>query len=299
MDWRNWALNPYSWLAQVIGFRGCGGMKVKVLTGLAALTLFDIAAAHAQPAYNWTGYYVGANFGFRGAGQSGNAPLAGQPDTTGSFPVDNTPFSFGPDSGIIGFQGGYNLQVSPVWVLGLEGDFDWGHGRDSTSFTFVDPSSGSTGSGQVSTAIDWSASIRGKVGYTTGPTLLYATGGASFLRATMSGSSSFSGTICTFFDCLDGFATTSSSSFSESKTLPGFVVGTGLEYMLTQRWLLRVEYLFADYGHPSFGPVGMNGSSACFVVFTPCGTTTSTQSGSVSTNLTTQTVRAAISFKFP
>jgi hypothetical protein len=43
----------------------------------------------------------------------------------------------------------------------------------------------------------------------------------------------------------------------------------------------------------------MNGSSACFVVFTPCGTTTSTQSGSVSTNLTTQTVRAAISFKFP
>lgn len=275
-------------------------MKGKVLTGLAALTLLDIAAAHAQPAYDWTGYYVGANFGFRWADLSGNAPFAGPPDPTGSFPVENTPFSLWPNTGIMGFQGGYNWQVSPTWVLGLEGDFDWGDGRASTSFSFFDPTTGSTGSGIVSTAIDWSTSIRGRVGYASGPWLLYATGGASFLHATMSGSSSFSGTICTFTDCYDGYATASSSFFSEGKMLPGFVVGIGVEHPLAQQWLFRVEYLFADYGRPSFGPVNMNGSSACYVAFTtPCGTFTSMQTGTVSTNLTTQTVRFGISLKFP
>jgi outer membrane immunogenic protein len=277
-------------------------MKGKVLTGLAALTLFDIAAAHAEPAFNWTGYYLGANFGYRWADVNGNAPFAAPPVSgilsPTTFPIGTTPFSLWPNTGVLGVQAGYNWQFSPLWLVGLEADFDWGHGQASESFTFFDSLTGATGTGQLSAETDWSASIRGRVGYVAGPWLLYATGGASFLHVEMSGASAFSGFHCndeTIDICIDGFATGSSSSFSDGKTLPGFVIGTGFEYMLAKNVLFRVEYLFADYGHVSFGPVSINGVSC--PVSEPC--ISSTQSGTVSANLTTQTIRLGISRLFP
>ena len=40
--------------------------------------------------------------------------------------------------------------------------------------------------------------------------------------------------------------------FPDSKDLTGFVVGGGAEYQFTPRWIGRVEYLFADFGHENF-----------------------------------------------
>ncbi len=59
-------------------------MKRKTLSGLAALTLFDIAAAHAQtPAQlAFAGTYVGVHAGYRWADLDASVPIGGFPLVT-------------------------------------------------------------------------------------------------------------------------------------------------------------------------------------------------------------------------
>ena len=60
--------------------------------------------------YNWSGLYVGANFG--GAWTSGNLNIPGN-----NFYGGLTEF-------IAGVQAGYNFQFGHL-LFGVEGDFDW------------------------------------------------------------------------------------------------------------------------------------------------------------------------------
>jgi outer membrane immunogenic protein len=96
------------------------------------------------PAITWTGFYLGAHVGSTFEGT----------DTIGGveFELD--------DTGLAGFQIGYNWQSSRNFVFGIEGD---------ASFPFDD------------IGVDYIASIRGRIGYAAGSALLYATGGAAFL----------------------------------------------------------------------------------------------------------------------
>src|SRR5262245_12911633 len=62
--------------------------KRKALTGVAALTLFDIVAAHAQPVppvppvplFSWTGFYFGGHAGYRLADVNGSTPVGVTPN---------------------------------------------------------------------------------------------------------------------------------------------------------------------------------------------------------------------------
>src|SRR5215469_7212154 len=113
--------------------------KRATLSGVAALTLFDIAAAQAQtpPAFSWTGFYVGGNAGYRWANVDGTAPIGGFPIVTPGFPgtvvfpTVETSFSVHPNGGVLGVHGGYNSQVSPTFLIGVEGDVSWGKGSSS------------------------------------------------------------------------------------------------------------------------------------------------------------------------
>jgi opacity protein-like surface antigen len=106
----------------------------RTLSGLAALTLFDIASAHAQtpPLFSWTGYYLGGHAGFRYDEVTATGPYGGFPSVTFgfpgtvSFPVPAASVKNDSGSGVIGLQGGYNLQFSYNYLVGLEGDFSWG-----------------------------------------------------------------------------------------------------------------------------------------------------------------------------
>jgi outer membrane immunogenic protein len=66
-----------------------------------------------DPGYNWTGFYVGLNGGYSW----------GRANTT-IFPNSILATSLGRDvnGGLFGGQIGYNWQVNPKWVLGLEPD---------------------------------------------------------------------------------------------------------------------------------------------------------------------------------
>jgi opacity protein-like surface antigen len=98
-------------------------MKTLFLASIAALELFGASALAsdlptkapiktqiAAPPYNWSGFYVGTNFG--GAW------------TNGSLNIPGNNFYGGTTEFIGGVQAGYNFQAGH-FLLGVEGDIDW------------------------------------------------------------------------------------------------------------------------------------------------------------------------------
>ncbi|WP_291573173.1 outer membrane beta-barrel protein [Bradyrhizobium sp.] len=189
----------------------------------------------ADSGYNWTGFYVGGDVG--GAWTS----------NTGTFSPLPSPIDFGifgisasnGGSGIIGgFHAGYNWQFTPTWIAGIEGD--WSRSKARGSFSQVmsfDPPPGILANSFVnmSSTLDWLASIRGRLGYLVMPNLLaYGTGGAAWGKFDYAANDSngFSG----------GASYTTSAAVSSTQS--GYVVGGGLEWAITNNWLLRGEYLY-------------------------------------------------------
>jgi outer membrane immunogenic protein len=235
--------------------------KPKLLVGLASLTLFDIAVAVAAdmpvkapvrpvpaPVHDWSGFYLGAHAGYRWADATFSSPGY-------SFDVVD-PIAFAavnqryrPNGGILGVQAGYNVMLSPTLLAGLEGDWSWGFGKDSLATTFAGASNdGFTFRGSSELKLTWQATIRGRLGIVKGPWLFYGAAGVAFIHAEWTDNA-------TLFTGLTGPINATSSA---SKTLTGWTVGGGVEYMYTSNWIARVEYLYENFGKfdvpHGFGP---------------------------------------------
>ncbi len=91
------------------------------------------APVYVSPAYNWTGFYLGANLG--GAWSNGQVTELATGATLG-----NSRASF-----IGGGQLGYNYQFSNNFVLGVEWTYDWG---GKTTVTNVVPTAARKSPGQ-------------------------------------------------------------------------------------------------------------------------------------------------------
>lgn len=103
-------------------------------------------------AYNWTGFYAGANLG--GEFMRDRANVGG---VVGSL---NAGSLFG------GVQAGYNWQTGP-WVLGVEGDI--GYGRPSKTGNFAGTAL------KIQEGVN--GTLRARAGYAFDRTLVYGTGG--------------------------------------------------------------------------------------------------------------------------
>ena len=120
-------------------------------------------------AANWAGFYLGGNFG-SGTGRDRSSlsiPAA---------PILET-FNLAPDGINGGVQAGYNWQAAN-WVFGLEADIQGSTQKDNkTCVTFCTPAA-------ISAAYDatlpWFGTVRGRLGYSVGSTLFYATGGLAY-----------------------------------------------------------------------------------------------------------------------
>jgi outer membrane immunogenic protein len=202
-----------------------------------AATAADVAPYYRVPPvvvpyYNWNGFYVGANVG--GAWSNNDALWSPLPASVafGAFPIaGNT----GGSSAIGGFQAGYNWQVAPAWVVGLEGDWSW----SKTGGAFNQPWVTNPGSlvvpGSFTTmgsTLDWVSSLRARLGYLVLPNLMaYGTVGGAWGKVDYTASNN---------EGVIPYAT--STAFSN--TQGGWVAGGGLEWMITNNWLLRGEYLY-------------------------------------------------------
>lgn len=177
------------------------------------------------PAFTWTGFYIGADFG------GGWANLN---DTSGAANVSRT------GSGVIGGgHVGYNYQINQ-FVLGLEGDF-LGSGISGSKY-FGLPLDATDKTNQ-----DWLGSINGRLGVAYDRALFYAIGGTAFTEGTANVTAgSITGPI------VAGFGLPTTVSLSHSFT--GYDIGGGVEYAITNNWIGRAEYRYYDFGgwnHPT------------------------------------------------
>jgi outer membrane immunogenic protein len=115
------------------------------------------------PVYSWQGFYVGLSLGYAWENVAYN-----------NFGA--TTNNFNPNGVIGGGYVGYNFQVAPSVVLGVEGDVEGGSVRQSVNPIALAIPLGSN----VTLTNDFRASVRARAGIAMDRALLYATGGAAF-----------------------------------------------------------------------------------------------------------------------
>jgi len=207
------------------------------------------AAPSATPP--WNGLHAGFGIGLRAAGTGATTTgpddptlLAGSNVTPGatSQPLNGTAFRGSP-------YVGWNWQIAPRWVVGVEGDVGFanqttslpGVGFSPAIFPFTDSKNNN-----FAVRTTWDASARGRVGFLSTPaTLLYATAGAAWqhFEAISTCGSQPGGTECGGLTPL---------VVTNSATKVGWTAGLGAETMLGGNWFARGEYRYADFGTSSF-----------------------------------------------
>lgn len=135
-------------------------------------------------------------------------------------------FSTGDDiSGIDGIgaggYAGYNYQLDQNFVIGLEGMVGMSDAENNFKTTTVEK--------------DWDASLRARLGYAFGESMIYGIGGVAGTKATVSNGGS-----------------------SDSQTHLGWTIGAGFETFLTENVVGRIEYDYSDYGTQNYNISGPN-----------------------------------------
>jgi outer membrane immunogenic protein len=189
----------------------------------------------ASPAYNWSGFYLGLNAG----GDWGNsdpsstaapfnALVLPQLQAAGAQGIRTSGFTGG-------VQGGYNWQSGNL-VLGVEGDFEYFRSAGTVTPPVTLP--GTLGTVNTSVSTNWLATLRPRLGFTTGNWLIYATGGLAVTQLHASWASSF----FSFGGVLQ-----STGFQSASSTEAGWTVGGGVEAALQSNWSIGLEYLYVKF----------------------------------------------------
>jgi outer membrane immunogenic protein len=163
------------------------------------------------PAFDWSGFYVGANGGFGWA-------------NIGKVRIDdpiNGQYTIGSKTGT-GFVGGgevgWNIQ-SDVLVSGIEADFQYANISSSVNwgpYGFLGVNSNSHA--------EYFGTLRVRAGFTVDRTLLFLTGGLAY------------------------GGLNSSQLGGAAKMRVGYAFGAGAEYAFTDHWTAKVEALYINVG---------------------------------------------------
>ena len=162
------------------------------------------------PPLTWTGVYAGANLGGGWGAGSGNSNYWNTFGLNGGV-TNNL------GGGVIGGgQVGYNYSLTPLFLVGLETDFQ------GTTLSSGNGNGGPYSPGAGNGGLEWFGTVRGRVGVTLMPTLLiYGTGGFAYGQYR--------------------------SGWTESSAIQtGWTAGGGVEWMFMPNWSAKLEYLYSD-----------------------------------------------------
>jgi outer membrane immunogenic protein len=264
-------------------------------TVLAADLPVMVEAAIPVSIFSWTGLYAGAHVGGRWAEHNDVMFFA----PTGTVITGTTSSSL-----VGGLQAGYNWQMSPNMLIGVEADISYGRNEaslggtappittvtnalntPSLAFNTVTTTT-TTLSQRMASELDWTGSLRGRIGFTNDRLLVFLTGGLALgnIEVGLAQTSATATTVQVFrtagptlISTTNTVGTGPSLAASRSQIRAGWTAGGGLEWALDQNWFLRGEYLYADYGRVSVSLA--DGSSA-------------------SARIETHTARVAVSYRF-
>ena len=186
---------------------------VAAFTGSAIAADMPVKARYIAPvvtAYNWTGCYVGAGGGYGMYNQ----------DVSGVGAGSGTSTTFGGRGWFGTGQVGCDYQVTPSFVIGAFGDYDFGSIKGNLGIL----------NNNVDETLSWSWHAGGRVGWIALPNLL------PFVSA---------GYTQAHFDQID----VAPGTFISATTYGGWFIGSGYEYGLNfmPGLFWKSEYRFADY----------------------------------------------------
>jgi high affinity Mn2+ porin len=239
-------------MAEALG-RGCVkkfvvGVVISVAlagakSALAADDNLPTKAPPAPSAYDWTGFYAGVHYGFATGSSRWSATQAGAvaPNLSGSLDMFNAfDAPQGTGSYLHGLQGGYNYMLPSRLLFGVEADVSF----PSLLAGSATLSSPLVGQASYQDQVEFSGTVRGRIGYAPGNWLFYATGGFAY---------SYDQLTRTQLAGTPAGGTAQSGDVETLNMVPriGGAVGGGVELALTSRWMARLEYLYTDYGSRS------------------------------------------------
>jgi outer membrane immunogenic protein len=166
------------------------------------------------PVSPWTGFYIGAHVG--GVTASETVDQLGNTDPSGALG---------------GLQAGYNWQIAPLWLVGIEGDWSW------TNATGTIPAA------RFTSDHNWYGTLSGRLGYTITPSwLVYGKAGVAWMNA----------------DYRQDRDPDDGGPISLNETRTGWNVGVGAEYLLAPQWSVKAEYNRLDFGKDNVTALGQS-----------------------------------------
>jgi len=196
----------------------CFGACMTQVAAATDVSVFSVTPPAVQDK-DWSGFYSRSS--------SGDAPSWMSPELSTAFSSPGAASRPAATSDSFG----YNFQKGN-FVFGLEGSFS------AANFDGRFTSPNFTGAGGWSPSMNWLGTVTGRVGYSFGQWLPYVKGG--FAAANV-GSPLQDGP-------LGGFTQASSG-----QTQAGWTAGVGLEYQLSSKWSLGLEYLYTDLNNGTGG----------------------------------------------
>ena len=170
-------------------------MKLKIVIAIAAMLAMSVSSASAQ----------GLVFGSGSNSASAKSWLGGA-------------------------HAGYNWQSSS-WVYGVDADISALHLNSAMNTGLSD---GLT-TASTNADVNWYGTVRGRLGWSQGPALLYGSGGLAYGRVDLNSSMSMP-------------AAPISLNTQTSSVRTGWVVGGGIDYHWTANVILGVQYQYVDLG---------------------------------------------------
>ena len=237
----------------------------------------------ALPSLNWSGPYFGIGAGGRANAVDANVTSA----TVGTTPIPLPPVDGGTGFALAFWQqnqsamqyldhiairgslyGGWNFQVAPAWVVGVEADFGLAHEKAvfhgspyPTNLQFGDPSTpfGASPNDTFGVRSTWDASLRLRGGWLATPSILfYLTGGLALAHLQATSTCSITPTAnvsnCAPNNYFGG--TLGPAVITHSGTKLGWTAGLGVDMWLWSNWMVRMHYRYADFGYLSIGDNG-------------------------------------------
>jgi outer membrane immunogenic protein len=206
--------------------------------------------------FSWTGFYVGGNVGGVWSDTEPGTydgpvlppfalpgpPILIIPGTLGSLPLGSGRNS----TWLGGGQAGYNWQANQ-FVFGIEADVDAtgiNNTANATASRFLGTTAAQTLNVNLTTEVDWAASLRGRAGIAFDRLLLYATGGGAVADIKVSGSSTVANGPGTFLPA----GTFAGPLATASETRWGWTAGAGFEWAFDNNWSFGAEYRHSDFG---------------------------------------------------
>lgn len=239
----------------------------------------DLEVSQPPAVLNWSGPYIGVGVSTRHNSVDGSVTSA----TAGTTPIPLPPItaggaawefwrSGGPSGTEYidnialrgGVYAGWNWQISPRYVVGVEADFSYAnetgflHGSPyMTNLVFGSPSPipfGATPNDAFYVRTTWDSSARIRFGWLVYPSaMIYLTGGIAWAHleamSDCSARSTPNVSNCAIGNYFGG--TLGPAVIKHSATKIGWTAGTGVDVMLNSRWIVRGQYRVSDFGYLS------------------------------------------------